>query len=101
MTLPFSYSRSIPRHVVESRVEFVLWQEDGRVSLVGSAYYLKEVASLLTIHRMGFAKNGIARLKDKVVHTEISAQARCSTTEPLSHWIRGRGVDDNQARSLI
>ena len=27
----FSYSRSIPRQVVESRVEFVLWQENGRV----------------------------------------------------------------------
>ena len=27
----FSYSRSIPRQVVESRVEPVLWQENGRV----------------------------------------------------------------------
>ena len=31
MTVPFSYSRSIPRQVVESRVESVLWQENGRV----------------------------------------------------------------------
>ena len=27
----FSYTRSIPRQVVESRVESVQWQEDGRV----------------------------------------------------------------------
>ena len=30
--MPFSYSRSIPRQVVESRVESVLWQENGRVT---------------------------------------------------------------------
>ena len=36
--MAFSYSRSIPRQVVESRVESVLWQEDGRV-LVEKAYY--------------------------------------------------------------
>ena len=28
---PFSYTRSIPRQVVESRVESVQWQKDGRV----------------------------------------------------------------------
>ena len=41
----FSYSHSIPQHVVESaaesRVEFVLWQDD-RVMLVKKAYYLAE-----------------------------------------------------------
>ena len=31
VTVPFSYSRSIPRQVVESRVESALWQENGRV----------------------------------------------------------------------
>ena len=31
VTVPFSYSCSIPRQVVESRVESVLWQENGRV----------------------------------------------------------------------
>ena len=31
VTVPFSYSRSIPRHVVESRVESALWQVNGRV----------------------------------------------------------------------
>ena len=39
MAVPFSYTRSIPRQVVESRVESVLWQEDGRVALVEKAYY--------------------------------------------------------------
>ena len=33
------YSHSIPRQVVESRVESVLCQEDGRVALVEKAYY--------------------------------------------------------------
>ena len=31
MAALFSYSRSIPRQVVESRVESVLWQENGRM----------------------------------------------------------------------
>ena len=31
VTVSFSYSRSIPRQVVESRVESVLWQENGRM----------------------------------------------------------------------
>ena len=31
VAVPFSYSRNIPRQVVESRVESVLWQENGRV----------------------------------------------------------------------
>ena len=43
VAVPFSYSHSIPRHVVESaaesRVEFVLWQDD-RVILVKAYYYL-------------------------------------------------------------
>ena len=33
------YSRSIPRQVVDSRVESVLCQEDARVALVEKAYY--------------------------------------------------------------
>ena len=32
--LPFSYPHSIPRQAVESRVQSVLWKEDGRVTLV-------------------------------------------------------------------
>ena len=43
VAVPFSYSRSIPRQVVEStaesRVESVLSQEDDRVILVEKAYY--------------------------------------------------------------
>ena len=43
MAVPFSYSHSIPRQVVEStaesRVESVLSQEDDRVILVEKAYY--------------------------------------------------------------
>ena len=35
----FSYSRSTSQQVVESGVESVLWQEDGRVALVEKAYY--------------------------------------------------------------
>ena len=31
MTVPFSYSRSISQQVVESRVESVLWQDNGRI----------------------------------------------------------------------
>ena len=31
MAVPFSYPRSIPWQVVESRVESVLWQENGRM----------------------------------------------------------------------
>ena len=38
--LPFSYARSIPRQVVESRVKSVLWQEDDRVALVEIACYI-------------------------------------------------------------
>ena len=43
MAVPFSYSHSIPQQVVESRVESrvesVLWQEDGRVGLAEKVYY--------------------------------------------------------------
>ena len=39
VALPFSYSCSILRQVVEARVESVQWQEDDRVALVEKAYY--------------------------------------------------------------
>ena len=62
------YSRSIPRQVVESRVESVLCQEDGRVALVEKAYYyLAGKGNQLTIHEKRQAQHSIENLSIIVV----------------------------------
>ena len=55
----FSYSGRIHWQVVESRVKCVLWQEDGRVTLVEK--HLKR-GSQLTIHEKLQAQHSIEKL---------------------------------------
>ena len=51
MTVPFSYSRSIPRQVVERRVESVLWQENGRMDWLRRHIIISMIRGCqLTIH---------------------------------------------------
>ena len=54
------YSRSIPRQVVESRVESVLCQEDARVALVENISLKK--GNQLTIHEKRQAQHSIKKL---------------------------------------
>ena len=52
MAVPFSYSRSIPRQVVESGVESVLWQENGRMHWLRRHIIISLIRGCqLTIHK--------------------------------------------------
>ena len=62
----FHYSRSIPQQVVYSRVESVLWQEDGRVHLWRRLIIiLLKRGSQLTITLEG-ASGSLASLREAI-----------------------------------